>query len=66
MPAQHLGVGIAQVVDEARGEVQQGDGGQLLQGDEHLLDLPGVWLTTPGEIANHYTALHPPPGATAE
>ena len=33
---------------------------------EHLLDLPGVWLTTPGEIANHYTALHPPPGATAE
>jgi hypothetical protein len=28
---------------------------------EHLLELPGVWLTTPGEIADHYTALHPPP-----
>jgi allantoinase len=26
---------------------------------EHLVSLPGVWLTTPGRIAEHWAGLHP-------
>jgi hypothetical protein len=26
---------------------------------EHLVSLPNVWLTTPGQIAEHYAELHP-------
>lgn len=33
---------------------------RLRQAVEHLLDIPGVWLTTPGEIATHYTAIAAP------
>jgi allantoinase len=28
---------------------------------EHLVGLPGVWLTTPGAIAEHFTAIEAPP-----
>ncbi|HEX6130983.1 MAG TPA: polysaccharide deacetylase family protein [Actinomycetota bacterium] len=28
---------------------------------EHLVELPGVWLTTPGEIAEHYAGIVAPP-----
>lgn len=28
---------------------------------EHLLGLPNVWLTTPGEIAEHYAGIEAPP-----
>jgi allantoinase len=28
---------------------------------EHLLGLPNVWLTTPGEIAEHYAEIEAPP-----
>jgi hypothetical protein len=27
------------------------------QAVEHLVGLPGVWLTTPGEIASHYAGI---------
>ena len=32
---------------------------------EHLVGLPGVWLTTPGEIAEHYAGIEAPPAAAA-
>jgi len=30
------------------------------QAVEHLLNIPGVWLTTPGEVATHYTSIVAP------
>jgi hypothetical protein len=26
---------------------------------ERLVELPGIWLTTPGEIASHYAGITP-------
>ncbi len=37
-----VGVGIAQIVDDARGQLEQRDVRQLLERDEDLLDLPVV------------------------
>jgi peptidoglycan/xylan/chitin deacetylase (PgdA/CDA1 family) len=31
---------------------------------EHLMELPGVWLTTPGEIAAHYAGIESPPAVS--
>jgi allantoinase len=33
---------------------------------EHLVGLPGVWLTTPGAIAEHYTGIEAPPDAGSD
>jgi allantoinase len=32
---------------------------------EHLVGLPGVWITTPGAIAEHYPRIEAPPAAAA-
>ena len=32
---------------------------------EHLVGLPGVWITTPGAIAEHYAGIEAPPAAAA-
>jgi peptidoglycan/xylan/chitin deacetylase (PgdA/CDA1 family) len=31
---------------------------------EHLVSLPGVWLTTPGEVAEHYAGIEAPAAAS--
>jgi hypothetical protein len=31
---------------------------------EHLVGLPGVWLTTPGAIAEHYATVEAPPAGS--
>ena len=28
-------------------------------GAERVVELPGIWLTTPGEIASHYAGITP-------
>jgi allantoinase len=33
---------------------------------EHLVGLPGVWLTTPGAIAEHYAGIEAPPAAGSD
>jgi hypothetical protein len=33
------------------------------QAVEHLVGIPGVWLSTPGEIASHYAGVTAPEAA---